>query len=434
MEREYRRFFKNSEELREKLWKLSPVNGLTKIEIAKYEPTLIQHIPRTIRENNKIVEDNKYFIFNDKTKVRKIAWLKSILSNNRLLALERDADCTTGELYIASSAEWMLRASDRAFVSWNSCFAKGGTHWRSCLQFVTSPNIVIALILNSDKTKIIGRKWVILPWVKGDPGNTIFYLKSYGTFPLHYQRALSKFLIQNTFDEKKAMWNTWSPKDIDQIREAESAIAIEGAKNVGYGRFGYNREDYVEVWIDDSAYVTKRKGFDVEGTISFLNDVEEESEPEYDYTCDHCGEGCDEINEVLFGHPNYGSEWYCDDCCTSNATYCEYTDGGIYVNDNYLQRYTRVDSYGRELDQALTYIGNDDLIEVNVINKVNVNYKPQKAYQGNFDLFVRGSIEFFDGVPEFAMEHNGEWFMTESKYLEDVRELLCPKEDEDEEA
>lgn len=432
MEREYRPFFKHSEELREKLWKLSPVNGLTKIEIVKYEPTLIQHIPKTITENNKIVEDNKYFTFNDKTRVRKIAWLKSILTNSKLLALEKDADCTTGELYIASSAEWILRASDREFVSWNSCFAKGGTHWRSCLQFATSPNIAMALILNSDKTKIIGRKWIILPWVKDDPGNAIFYLKSYGTFPLHYQRALSEFLIRNTFDERKGTWNTWSlAKDNEQIREAESAISIEGARNVGYGKFGYRGEDYVnyvEVWIDDSAYVTKRKDFDAEGTISFLNDVEEESEPEYDYTCNQCGEGCDEINEVLFGHPNYGSEWYCDDCCGSYATYCEYTDGGVYVNDNHLQIYTRVDSYGRELDQALTYIGDDKLIEVNVI------YKPSQWQKACQDNFVRGSIEFFDGVPEFAMEHNGEWFITQSKCLEDVRELLCPKEDEDEEA
>lgn len=426
MEREYRQFFKHSEELRENLWKLSPVNGLTKIEIVKYEPTLIQHIPKTITENNKIVEDNKYFTFNDKTRVRKIAWLKSILSNSKLLTLEKDAECTTGELYIASSAEWILRASDSEFVSWNSCFAKGGTHWRSCLQFATSPNIVIALILNSDKTKIIGRKWVILPWVKDGPGNAIFYLKSYGTFPLHYQRALSDFLIQNTFDEKKATWNTWSlTKDIEQIREAESAIAIEGAKNVGYGKFGCYREDYAEVWIDDSAYVTKRKGFDVEGKISFLNDVEEEEpEPEYDYTCDYCGEGCDEVNEVFFGYPDNGSEWYCDECCNRYATYCRYTNGGVYVNDDYLQTYTRVDFNGRELGEALTYTGDDSMIEVTFI------CKPRKACQDNF---VRGSTELFDGVPEFAMEYNGEWFITESKCLEDVRDLLYPKEDEDEE-
>lgn len=426
MESEYRQFFKRNEELREKLWKLSSVNGLTKIEVEKYETTLIQHIPKTITENNKIVEDSKYFTFNNKTKVRKIAWLKSILSNNQLPSLEEDIDCTTGELYIASSAKWMLRASDKEFVSWSSCFAKGGTHWRSCLEFATSPNIVMALILNSDKTRIIGRKWVILPWVKGDPGNAIFYLKSYGTFPLHYQRALSEFLIQNTFGEKKTMWNTWSPKDIDQIREAESAIAIEGAKNVGYGRFGIRSEDYKEIWIDDSAYVTKRKDFDVEGKISFLNDVEEEEpEPEYDYVCDYCGEGCDEVNEVLLGPPDSGSSWYCEDCCNIAATYCQYTNGGIYVNDDFLENYTRVDSYGRELGQALTYIGDDDLIEVNVIRK------PREACEGNF---VCTSIELFDGVPEFAMEYDGEWFITENKCLEDVRELLCPKEDEDEEA
>ena len=68
---------------------------------------------------------------------------------------------TSGQLFLTIDPEWILRCSDRRYTSWQSCFAPDGCYHFSAKEYTTSINIAMAMITNSDMTKIIGRKFVL---------------------------------------------------------------------------------------------------------------------------------------------------------------------------------------------------------------------------------------------------------------------------------
>lgn len=117
---------------------------------------LIDSIPREIKRANEIVEEANYFIFNGKKKVRKIPFLSQLLPKY-LMPKEEN---TSGHLFLTIDPEWMLRCSDKEYTSWTSCFAPNGCYYFSAKEYTTSINIAMAMITNSDMTKIIGRKFV----------------------------------------------------------------------------------------------------------------------------------------------------------------------------------------------------------------------------------------------------------------------------------
>ena len=318
-----------------------------------YSPqnTAIQYVPRVIESQNDVVEDDKYFVFNKKHKVRKMAFLKEILPDGEFKAMEQK-ESTTGQLLLSIDPVWFGRASDMegGWTSWHSCFAPGGCYRQSSLEMATTVSIFMALITNSDRTKIIGRRWVVIPTsVNGGYAPLIAFLKAYGTFPLHYQRSLSDWIITNIFNSEKADWSI--SNEIDR----NCSMLGGSTTNIYMGGIELRRDiqSYnATVYFDAPAVVCSEKDYNIDSPryvffngIPSWEDDEDDDNDDNTWCCDHCEDDIpydDEEGTSVWDSGNNEHVW-CDDCVSRHAVWDRINDR-YTIDDDAVSYYTAITS------------------------------------------------------------------------------------------
>ena len=158
-------------------------------------------------------------------------------------------------------------------------------------EFSTSISIMMAMITNSDMTRIIGRKWVVIPYRKDRSGEKekivkvpeILCLKSYGTFPVTYQQAVSRWIIENIFEDEKDNWKVYEySKDYDTHMALETKILVESHDGGGYYSYLSSKPDRlnVKIYMDNSSYILIPKSLAPlevpEGRVTFYGLDEDE--------------------------------------------------------------------------------------------------------------------------------------------------------------
>ncbi|HPC25289.1 MAG TPA: hypothetical protein PLQ59_07245, partial [Fervidobacterium sp.] len=273
--------------------------SLYTIEITDYvnlkdrnDEFLMDALGRHIIEHNKVDNsDPNYFVFNDKTRVKKRAILQELMMPDSYKKYVQSIGDTSGRLFLTIDPEWFRLCSDKDFVSWNSCFSPDGCYHLVPYEFSTSISIMMAMITNSDMTRIIGRKWVVIPYRKDRSGEKekivkvpeILCLKSYGTFPVTYQQAVSRWIIENIFEDEKDNWKVYEySKDYDTHMALETKILVESHDGGGYYSYLSSKPDRlnVKIYMDNSSYILIPKSLAPsevpEGRVTFYGLDEDE--------------------------------------------------------------------------------------------------------------------------------------------------------------
>lgn len=337
--------------------------SLYTIEITDYvnlkdrnDEFLLDALGRHITEHNKVDNsDPNYFIFNDKTRIKKRAILQELMMPDSYKKYVQSIGDTSGRLFLTIDPEWFRLCSDKNFVSWNSCFSPDGCYHLVPYEFSTSISIMMAMITNSDMTRIIGRKWVVIPYRKDRSGEKekivkvpeILCLKSYGTFPVTYQQAVSRWIIENIFEDEKDNWKVYEySKDSDTLMGLEMKILVESHDGGGYYSYLSSKPDRlkVKIYMDNSSYILIPKSLALsevpEGRVTFYGlDEDEEDEVSYheledsnedeDYDddehweCANCGERIDHDTsyEMFFSDCDHDYDTYCEDCVNELAIF-----------------------------------------------------------------------------------------------------------------
>ena len=120
--------------------------------------------------------------------------------------------------------------------------------------------MMMAMITNTNMTKIIGRKWIAIPEDKEnyEKVREILCLKSYGTFPVQYQQGLTRWIIEHIFNDKKENWKVYSDKsDRAIISELESNVSVE--RMCGGGRYRKlivdSERKPIAIYFDPASYI-----------------------------------------------------------------------------------------------------------------------------------------------------------------------------------
>lgn len=269
-----------------------------------------------IRDFNEVdSSDKNYFVFNNKIRVKKRAFLKEILTDDcykKEIEAIRD---TTGRLFITIDFYWFLRCSDQDYVSWSSCFAPDGCYHLVPYEFATGKGMMMAMITNTDMTKIIGRKWIAIPEDKEnyEKVREILCLKSYGTFPVPYQQGLTRWIIEHIFNDKKENWKVYSYKsDQGVISELESNVSVE--RMCGGGRykklFVDSERKPIAIYFDPASYILIPKEINCNdgiGGLVIFRGIDEE-----DYDDDDMIESDDYDREYVNEDDDYYG--YCESC------------------------------------------------------------------------------------------------------------------------
>lgn len=425
MDKIYQKYWNNLRVEKQAFWGMG--SEITKeipiIYPAEPDP-LIGLLPAEIRVANKVIEEDHYFIFNGKKKVRKIPFLSQLLPKNNL----QNIQSTSGHLFLTIDPEWILRCSDKEYTSWVSCFAPDGCYHFSAKEYTTSINIAMAMITNSDMTKIIGRKFVFIP----SSGHSnireeiVFFAKHYGTFPIHYQRSLSAYIAESVFGSNKDNWKIISKEEDCHAEEAE--IYVEDVENAGnsYFRSGGDKK----IWFDESAFVFYEKDANIENAHIFFDSGEEENEEEEDsdeVACEHCGD-CFDASDLysVYYRNNSEFDFVCESCLDNIAVIDNFTGNYIYLDE--AVEFWHIDSRGDAYCTRYTTEedANSNLIGIRVIDDICDNV-----------LWEVGLL-YADGVPNSCVEYNGEYLCADiedtdnSAILELIKELEG-EEDEDEE-
>lgn len=384
------------------------------------EPTpLIDSIPKEIRRANEIVEEANYFIFNGKKKVRKIPFLSQLLPSF-LMPKEEN---TNGCLFLTIDPEWILRCSDKEYTSWVSCFAPDGCYHFSAKEYTTSINIAMAMITNSDMTKIIGRKFVIIP--SRDYSNVreaiVFFAKHYGTFPIHYQRSLSAYIAESIFGSNKDNWKIMSKED--DCRAEEAKIYVKDICNIGNSNF--RGEGGKSIWFDDSSFVLREKDADIENAFISFDSKEEENEEDPDEApCDNCGDYWNrgDLYSVYYNN-NRDCSLVCESCLDDVATIDEFT--GNYIYSDEAVEFWHVDSHGnaRYTKYTTEEYANYNLTEIRVIDGIRNNE------------LLEHDLLYADSVPNSCVEYDGGYLCVDIEDTDNsaILELIKKLEGDDDE-
>jgi hypothetical protein len=307
------------------------------------ENTMKKFIPECIALYNDIVEDDKYFIFNNKHKERKNAFLKEILLRDHYNRIETEN--TKGRLMLTIDPVWFGRSSDRdgGWTSWSSCFSPTGCYRQSSLEMATSLSMFMAMILNNDGTKIIGRKWVVIPILEDlRYAPFIAFLKSYGTFPTHYQKSLSDFLISTIFGEEKKTWSVSSDtgNNTDRIKNVYTNRYMGGTSlkaNWDYNFGTCSPERSATIYIDAPPFITSQKGFaenDVKMSVLFDGiDCWDDDDSDGGFQCEFCHENGFDEYDGAWVEGSAEHEWWCDECVNNHAVMDYFLDEYVPRND-----------------------------------------------------------------------------------------------------
>ena len=423
MKKIYMQYWNNLRKEKQSFWGMG--NQITK-KIPIIYPSdpipFIDSIPREIRRANEIVEEENYFIFNGKKKVRKIPFLSQLLPKSQMPKEEN----TSGQLFLTIDPEWILRCSDRMYTSWTSCFAPDGCYHFSAKEYTTSINIAMAMITNSDMTKIIGRKFVIIPSSchKNIRKAIVFFAKHYGTFPINYQRSLSAYIAESVFGSNKDNWKIMS-KEAD-CRDEEAEIYLEDVSNIGNANF--RNGGGKSIWFDDSIFVFREKGTNIEKAYIFFDSNEEEDDENSDeYECAQCGDYWD-INNLhnVYYDNSRGYDLICESCLNDIAVIDYFTDSYIYL-DNAVE-FWHVDPRGNVFITRHTTeeYANHNLVEIHVIGGIRNN-----------ELW-KCDLLYADKVPNSCMKYHDKYLCvdiedTDNSAILELIKKFEGKDDEDEE-
>lgn len=415
----YQKYWDNLQKEKQDFWGMGSetTKELSLIYPLKPDP-LIGFLPIEIKKANEVIEEDNYFIFNGKKKVRKIPFLSQLLLKRYM----PETESTSGRLFLTIDPEWILRCSDKTYTSWESCFAPDGCYHFSAKEYTTSINIAMAMITNSDMTKMIGRKFVIIPSRNSDRNireAIVFFARHYGTFPIHYQRSLSAYIAESIFGSSK---NNWSIKsDQDAIKDEESKIYVKEVENIGNSRFKSDRGK--SIWFDDSAFVLRKKDANIENAyISF-----DSNENDNEVLCDYCVEYVYEEDTYEVYYNDYCDiHRVCSSCLYDIAVYDEFEGVYIYLDDAI--EYWHVNSYGISDFAYYTYKSQIErnLFAIRVIGGIK------------YGEFWDSELLYVDNVPNSCIEYNGEYLCVDirdtdnSAILELIKELEG-EDDEDEE-
>lgn len=211
-------------------------------------PRKIDFLSDNFKVLNNIYETENHFVINN------IPWGKS-----KILRLFGDntgnQDEQYGDLWITNLPEWKIKCSDPDYCGFTSCFRPNGEKYWSCKQYANSPNVFMAMILSKDKEKIIGRRFIIVPYrfIPNDQGkysylDIVLFLKSYGVWPKSYDNVLVKYVNK--------MFNVpvFYGHDMDNyIRRLKNSVP---------------RED--DLWIDNPSFVYVGNNFNEQEQPLFL--------------------------------------------------------------------------------------------------------------------------------------------------------------------
>ncbi|MDX9810134.1 MAG: hypothetical protein RBT04_08305 [Sphaerochaetaceae bacterium] len=380
---------------------------------------LIDSIPVEIRRVNEIVEDANYFIFNGKKKVRKIPFLSQLLLKSQMPKEEN----TSGQLFLTIDPEWILRCSNRQYTSWESCFAPGGCYHFSAKEYTTSINIAMAMITNSDMTKIIGRKFVFIPSDSYDGARKaiVFFAKHYGTFPIHYQRSLSAYIAESIFGSDKDNWRIMSKEDDCRAEEAEIYVVdVDNAGNANFKSGGGKA-----IWFDQSLFVLREKGTEIENAIISFDSEEEEDSNSNEVECAHCGDYYEEDEfRCVYYNNNRSYNLLCPVCVDDLAVMDEIT--GDYIYSDEAVEYWHVDYRGNASYTAYTTEGyaSRNLNEIYLVSGIRNDNK----------LCKYGSV-YADDIPDSCVKYDGEYVCVDIEDTDNsaILELIKELEGEDDE-
>jgi len=333
-------------------------SGRVEIEINNREVYKVTEIQcddfEALRKHNVIVETEKYIEVNG-INYTKSKFLDIYFENRKHQLINND---TSGKLILSGMVDDFLRCSHEDFTTWESCFAPDGCYKQSVLAFIKSKQVIMALITNSDNTKIIGRRWLIVI------EDMIFGLYTYGTFPASYDIATKQYLEKTFFDGKKI---NYISKD-----DAYEIIKYIGSStsSTGWGlRYG-GSEDYegvggAETYIDNPLYLISTK------TESEIMERVEENDTCLDISrinnidmceCAHCGDSVHE-DDAYRGFD--GTQYCCEDCRDAE---CVYSD----IEDDYINRYNASQIYSnQELIWVLDSYKYNNCIEIKAITRLN---------------------------------------------------------------
>jgi len=423
MDRIYQEYWDNLRVEKQAFWGMGneTTKELSIIYPAEPDP-LIGLLPTEIMVANEVIEEDNYFIFNGKKKVRKIPFLSQLLPKNNL----RNIQSTSGHLFLTIDPEWILRCSDKEYTSWTSCFAPDGCYHFSAKEYTTSINIAMAMITNSDMTKIIGRKFVFIPSCghSNVREEIVFFAKHYGTFPIHYQRSLSAYIAESVFGSNKDNWKSISNEEGCRAEEAE--IYVEGVDNVGNSRF--MSEGNKSIWFDESAFVLYEKDANIENARIFFDSDEENGEEEEDsdeVECEHCGGYFDasDLYSVYYNN-NRGCSFVCESCLDDIATIDEFT--GDYIYSDEAVEFWHVNSHGNASYTKYTTeeYARSNLFEIHVIGGI-----------GNDNKLQEDDLLYADGIPNSCVEYDGEYLCVDIEDTDNsaIMELIKELEGEDDE-
>lgn len=424
MEKIYQKYWDNLREEKQAFWGMNVTTKEIPLIYPVEKDPLIDFLPTEIRSANHIVEEDNYFIFNGKKKVRKIPFLSQLLHKENMPNTEH----TSGRMFLTIDPEWILRCSDIRYTSWESCFAPNGCYHFSAKEYTTSINIAMAMITNSDMTKMIGRRFVIIP-SRYDNRNTreeiVFFAKHYGTFPIYYQRSLSAYITESVFGSDKNDWNVKA--DNDATKEEERGVYVEEADNIGNSRF--RTDDGKQIWFDESVFVLRKKDATIYSPcISFDSEEQCDNEEPEGVLCYHCEEyvDSDDIFEVFY-HGYHRANDVCRSCLGDVAVYDDYMCEYIYL-DNAVE-YWNVDSNGRTI--SVEYTDESQIARRLIAIRMVSGIKDGRLCD-NCSLYA-------NGVPRSCIEYDGEYLCMDiedrdsTAITELIEELLEGEDNEDEE-
>jgi len=423
MDATYQKYWNNLRKEKQSFWGMD--NEITKKIPIIYpsEPIpLIDSIPREIRRANKIVEEANYFIFNGKKKVRKIPFLSQLLPESMMPKEEN----TSGRLFLTIDPEWILRCSDKEYTSWVSCFAPDGCYHFSAKEYTTSINIAMAMITNSDMTKIIGRKFVFIPSRSNRNVREaiVFFAKHYGTFPIHYQRSLSAYIAESIFGSNKDNWRIISKEDGCRAEEAE--IYVENACNIGNSSF--RNEGGKSIWFDDSLFVLRKKDTNIGDAFISFDSKENDEDNSNEAACYHCDDywNLNDLYSVYYSN-NRDYNLVCGACLDDVATIDEFTGNYIYLDE--AVEFWHVNSHGNASYTRYTTEENAsfNLTEIRVIEGIR-----------NDNELLESDLLYADGVPNSCVKYDGEYVCvdiedTDNSAIMELIKKLEGEDDEDEE-
>lgn len=308
------------------------MHGLSSLTVAVpvvYENCLLELLPSLFTAINEVREEGKYFLVNGK-KLKKLTLFEMLMTPETISSL--DLNGTTGKLWLTVDPLWFYRATwTNEWINAQSCFKPTGQHHASCWANMLSLNYMLAMVTDSEMTKVIGRRWIILPHTDdGGLAQVALFLRRYGDLNMAHQRSMSDWICTNIFHKDKKDCRIVDSGQ--ELGDVEKSIYIP-CYNSGYGSYkkDHDSDTYFGNWWTDNSNVIVTGEKDIPDVMllstAFYDDSansdEDEDEDDRD-CCEYCGERYDS-DDLYWVGPD-GNDRVCRLCRDVHYTYCDLVD------------------------------------------------------------------------------------------------------------